>query len=167
MLKKPVRLHDVFVLLGSNLGDSINQLGRAQRLIELMCGRIMSTSSIYRTAAWGNRDQPDFYNQVIGIKTALAPDILMNKCLAIEAQMGRKRQGNWTPRIIDIDLLLYDEKTITEKNVTIPHPRLHLRKFTLIPLAEIAPDHVHPIYGMTITELLKVCSDQSEVEIIG
>lgn len=149
----------VFLLLGTNLGNRSDNLLVAIEQVQITAGKIIQASSIYETAAWGKTDQANFLNQVIEIETALAPIDLLNALLSIEEQMGRSREIKWGPRIIDIDILLYDEIVVTSDTLTVPHPALHERKFTLVPLAEIAGDQVHPIFQKKISELLAICSD--------
>ncbi|HEY9005513.1 2-amino-4-hydroxy-6-hydroxymethyldihydropteridine diphosphokinase [Ohtaekwangia sp.] len=153
----------IFLLLGTNLGDREQNLAKAKELILAQVGTITRQSSTYQTAAWGKTDQPDFYNEVIAIDTALAPEALLQATLGIEEQMGRRRTEVWGTRVIDIDILLYHDCIVATTNLTIPHPAMAQRRFTLIPLAEIAADIVHPIYKKTIRELLEHCEDQLPV----
>lgn len=153
----------IFLLLGSNLGDRSEHLATARALIESKAGKIIKTSAIYQTAAWGKTDQPDFYNQVIEIETILSPDDLLKTTLGIEVDMGRVRTETWGARTIDIDILLYSDIIVEHEHLIIPHPRMNNRKFTLIPLAEIAPGVIHPITQKTIRELLAICTDDLNV----
>jgi 2-amino-4-hydroxy-6-hydroxymethyldihydropteridine diphosphokinase len=150
----------VFLLLGTNLGNRSENLLVARKQVEITAGKIIRASSVYETAAWGNVDQANFFNQVVEIETNLAPVELLHAVLSIEEQMGRIREIKWGPRIIDIDILLYDEIIITTDFLSIPHPALHQRRFTLVPLAEIAAEQIHPVLQKTITELLSMCEDQ-------
>lgn len=153
----------IFLLLGTNLGDRSEHLVTARALIEAKAGKIIKASAIYRTAAWGKTDQPDFYNQVIEIESILSPDELLKITLGIEADMGRVRTEAWGARTIDIDILLYSDIIVEREHLIIPHPRMNNRKFTLIPLAEIAPEVMHPVARKTIRELLAICNDTLDV----
>ncbi|HXL56811.1 MAG TPA: 2-amino-4-hydroxy-6-hydroxymethyldihydropteridine diphosphokinase [Chitinophagaceae bacterium] len=156
-------MNKAYLLTGGNLGNRLNNLDDAAKLIEQYCGKIVQQSSIYKTAAWGFKDQPDFYNQVLAITTNLSPEQLMQKLLAIEEKMGRKREVKMGPRIIDIDILLFNDEIIHQSHLSIPHPRLHERRFALTPLAEIAPNIIHPVLHKTSQELLLECSDTLDV----
>jgi 2-amino-4-hydroxy-6-hydroxymethyldihydropteridine diphosphokinase len=153
----------IFLLLGTNLGDRSQHLATARALIEARAGKIIKTSAIYQTAAWGKTDQPDFYNQVIEIESILSPDELLKTTLGIEEEMGRVRTEVWGARTIDIDILLYSDIMVEREHLIIPHPRMNNRKFTLIPLAEIAPEVIHPVTQKTIRELLAICTDKLNV----
>ena len=160
-------MNTAFLLTGGNLGDRLQNLSQAAKLVELSCGKIIRASSIYKTAAWGFADQPDFYNQALQLETHLSPEKLMQKLLEIEKEMGRKRSVKMGPRIIDIDILLVDDFIINSKPLIIPHPRLAERRFALLPLAEIASEFVHPIYKKTIQQLLNECKDTLAVHKIS
>lgn len=151
--------------LGSNLGDPLLQLREAlQRLGEdASMTRVEKVSPVYRTKAWGNTEQPDFLNLVTQISTALLPEQLLEQLLQTEREMGRVRTEKWGPRTIDIDILFYNGKIVEHAGLHLPHPRLHLRNFVLIPLHAIAPELVHPVSGKTVTQLLAECPDKSEV----
>jgi len=144
---------DVYLLLGSNLGDRQGYLRQAINLIEEEVAPVSVASSLYETQSWGKTDEPDYLNQVVCIKTELPADTILKKILNIELMMGRRREVKWGSRIIDIDILFYGSDIIDEPNLVVPHPQLHNRMFTLAPLAEIAPDFVHPLLGKHIFEL--------------
>jgi 2-amino-4-hydroxy-6-hydroxymethyldihydropteridine diphosphokinase len=114
---------------------------------------------LYQTASWGNLDQPDFINQVIELKTSLSPADLLKAILKIENVLGRQRLKKWGSRTIDIDILLYEDQIVNTADLVIPHPYLSVRRFSLMPLSEIAPNLVHPISRKNITELLNELTD--------
>jgi 2-amino-4-hydroxy-6-hydroxymethyldihydropteridine diphosphokinase len=155
---------DIFLLLGSNVGDSYNNLRTAIKYIQTDAGVIRQQSSIYRTKAWGKIDQPDFLNQVIQIETTLLPQELLDSVLEIEKKMGRVRKDRWGPRIIDIDILFYNQVIVNFPKLIIPHPEIAARRFTLSPLDELAPDFLHPLLNKTIKELFTECTDALPVE---
>jgi len=156
-------MHTAYLLTGSNLGDRVSYLQQAYRLIEQYCGTISSASSFYQTAAWGLTDQPDFYNQALALQTHLQPAALMQQLLDIEQVIGRHRSVKMGPRTIDIDILLVDEAVINTELLTVPHPFLHERRFALLPLAEIAPQAIHPVLHKTVQQLLDECEDTLNV----
>ncbi len=156
-----------YLLLGSNIGDSLYHLQTAAHAIEKNAGAIIKTSAYYKTAAWGNTRQADFINQALKIKTACTAEELMQYCLNIEKEMGRRRQEKYEPRIIDIDIIFYNSEIMDTELLTIPHPHMHSRRFVLMPLSEIAPAYVHPIFKKNINSLLKTTVDKSEVKKIN
>lgn len=153
-----------YLLLGSNLGDSVKHLSEAVDLIKLRLGKILMSSSLYCTASWGKHDQPDFLNQVIALDTKMSPDKLLKEILMIETQLGRERNERWGSRTIDIDILLFGSEIIDHPNLKIPHPFLHERRFCLQPLSEIAPDIIHPILGKKVSKLLTDLTDNLSVK---
>ena len=154
----------IFILLGSNLGDRQENLDRARQEISRSIGPIVTSSSVYKTAAWGNTHQPDFYNQVIEIHSSHGPGKLLVDTQLIEQKMGRIREEKWGPRVIDIDILFYGNSVLTSEALTIPHPEIANRKFTLLPLAEIAPDFIHPVIKKSVAQMLSACTDSLGVE---
>lgn len=165
----------VFLLLGGNLGDREKNISEAKKHISLQIGSIETESSIYQTAAWGVENQPSFLNQVIEVSSLLSAQEILTQIEDIEKKLGRKRYQKWYARTIDIDILYYENEILEEedntenqtKNLKVPHPFLHERRFTLVPLVEIAPHFVHPVLGKTNFELLESCLDKLNVELIG
>ncbi len=156
-------MHSVYLLLGGNLGNRALFLKQATERIREQVGSIKQLSKLYETAAWGKTDQPTFINQVVEVETTLTPGEVLQSINSIELALGRIRQEHWGARVIDIDILLYDDLVQQSQRLTIPHPQLHLRRFTLMPLAEIAPDLVHPVLNQSIKQLLTNCPDKLEV----
>ena len=150
-----------FIGLGANLGEPEVQVRRAIRALrEIPKTRVVGASSLYRSAPIGHKDQPDFVNAVAEIETDLSARALLEELLAIEARFGRTRTFSNAPRTLDLDLLLYGNRVISEPGLIVPHPRMHERAFALAPLAEIAPDAVVPGKG-PVAVLLIACRDQS------
>ncbi|MCF6360208.1 MAG: 2-amino-4-hydroxy-6-hydroxymethyldihydropteridine diphosphokinase [Cyclobacteriaceae bacterium] len=156
--------HKTFLLLGSNLGNRAEILVQAQKEIKSQIGSIERTSSMYETLAWGIEDQPAFLNQVLQVKTILSPPNLLNSINKIEQDLGRIRHQKWGERLIDIDILYYDSEIVKTDNLIIPHHEIANRRFTLVPLVEIAAYFVHPGLGKTQEELLEVCRDELKVK---
>lgn len=151
------------LLLGCNIGNCESTFVETLRQLEKNCGKLITQSSLYRTAPWGFSEQNDFLNQVVIIETNLAPHELLTKTIEIEVELGRLRKIVNGPRTIDIDILFYNDLEVITNDLIIPHPRLHLRKFTLIPLNEIIPDYTHPTLNKTIAQLLMECGDDLNV----
>ena len=148
-----------FLLLGTNLGDRKKNLIVARQAIESSVGTISKQSSLYKSAAWGKTNQPEFYNQAIEVLTPLSPEDVLQEILFIEQTMGRRREEKWGERIIDIDILLYGNEIIATPDLVVPHPEMANRKFALKPLAEIAAHTVHPLLKIKIQKLLEQCRD--------
>ena len=161
-----MKAKQVYISLGSHLGDRLQFLKQALEQIGIQLGKVVKASKVYEAAAWGHTKQPNFYNQVIEIETALSPAQLLQGCLDIEKSLGRERSILWGERIIDLDILLYDGRSVELENLSIPHPYMHLRNFVLVPLCEIAPDLIHPILELTVSQLLERCSDKLEIKAI-
>ena len=151
------------LLLGSNVGDSVSHLRQARKKVEEKIGYIVKRSRIYRSSPWGVKGHEDYLNQAILLYTKFSPKKLMKKLLSIEKDLGRKRTETVCPRTIDIDILFYDRRVIEKKKLIIPHQRLHLRRFALIPLCDIAPHFVHPVLKKSMKKLLKKCKDKGIV----
>lgn len=155
----------VYFLLGSNLPDRIYFLQTALKLMESKLGVKIDESSVYETEPWGYNSNSLYNNQVVLFETNLSPSEVLYEILKIEQDLGRNRNAEiYENRTIDIDILFYDDLIIDEPDLKIPHPRLHLRKFALIPMKEISPDYKHPKINKTITELFKNCSDNLVVK---
>lgn len=155
---------NMYLSLGGNLGNTLEIFKNVYPILEKKIGPILHFSSIYQTKAWGNTQQADFLNQVLELNTELNPQELIAQLLNIESELGRVRKQQWEARIIDLDILFYGNQIIQESNLQIPHPFLPQRKFVLIPLAEIAPNLIHPILKKSIDNLVIDCPDSSEVK---
>ena len=156
----------VFLCLGSNLGDRAENLKQAELRIAEYVGSIISVSSVYETEPWGFESESKFLNKVLCIKTDLSPSGLLGRILMIESQLGRIRcETQYQSRNIDIDILLYNNDIVKEPVLEIPHPRMHERRFALIPIVEIAPDLVHPVLKKTLKSILRSCRDKSSVRL--
>lgn len=154
-----------FLCLGGNIGNREFTLKQAVEKINHEIGKVISQSNYYETEAWGVDNQEKYLNQCICVETQLPSNQVLKKSLEIELSLGRKRNHKETyePRTLDIDMLFYNSDIIQTKELNIPHPRLHLRKFVLIPLNEIASSFLHPILNKTIQTLLLECDDNCEV----
>ena len=158
----------VFVLLGSNLGDRELLVNQASKMIGERCGKIVAKSRLYESEPWGFKSEHWFLNQVVKIETALSPDDLMKELLEIEKELGRDRSvphEGYVSRPMDLDILYFGNKIIDTQMVIAPHPRLHDRRFTLLPLCDVAPDFVHPVMKKTNLQLLDECQDAGKVNI--
>jgi 2-amino-4-hydroxy-6-hydroxymethyldihydropteridine diphosphokinase len=159
-------MNSVVLSLGSNVGDrAANLTGAISQLLELP-GTLAKKSSVYETAPWGNTDQRSFFNQVVEIETMLEADDLMKAILEIEKRMGRTRNKKWEPRVIDIDILFFNDVRLNSKGLVIPHPRLHERRFVLEPMCEILPGRIHPVFNKTVSSLLEELHDKGEVSLM-
>lgn len=156
---------DLVLHLGSNLGNSAAMLQNAIELLEIEFGKCLVQSQIYKSAAWGVKDQPDFLNQAIVCQTNISPEECLRKIKDIELKLGRKMRSRWTEREIDIDIIFYGNQVVKQKNLEIPHKEMTNRMFVLKPLNEVIPDFVHPVLGQTVTQLLDKTKDTLKVEI--
>jgi len=151
-------------LLGSNLGNRMDYLRRARQAISQQLGSLYRISGVYSSPSWGYKSDRDFLNQAVLIETLLEPAVIMEAIHNIEGRLGRKRSGSgYNDRTIDIDILFYGQEVIDEPGLTIPHPRLHQRRFALLPLGEIASEWEHPILKKQTKEMLAECADDSVV----
>ena len=155
--------HRLYLLLGTNLGNKINNLNNAIKLLQNQMGKLICKSHIYETEPWQIDDQDPFYNQAILLETSLNPEECLRVAEQIEQNMGRTDKSKNKAREIDIDVLLYDQIQFKNSVLEIPHPRLHFRNFCLIPLMEIAGEEIHPVLNKSIEELYDLCEDQNEV----
>lgn len=159
----------IIILLGGNLGDSRLLFNKSIQLFKDYGYLLVQKSSLYSSEAWGYSSENEFLNQVLILENnKKAEDILMD-CLSIEKELGRERRNSveYRDRPIDIDILYIDRLIIEKENLTVPHPRMHLRRFTLAPLAEVLPDFIHPILKKDHKSLLLLCKDPSQVEVIS
>jgi 2-amino-4-hydroxy-6-hydroxymethyldihydropteridine diphosphokinase len=156
-------MNTAYLLTGGNMGVRQDYLQQAEQLLGDHCGRIRNASAIYETAAWGNTGQASFLNQVLELQTSLNAKQLIRRVLKLEKLMGRVREEKYGPRIIDIDILLFNQEKYSYSFLKVPHPEMQNRRFVLVPLAEIAPEIIHPVLEKTITELLAFCPDTLEV----
>lgn len=158
-------MNNVYLLTGGNLGDRKSNLLQASNFIEQSAGSLVARSGIYETAAWGITEQDAFLNQVLLIHTQLESHKLLQTLLSIEERLGRKRAAKYGPRIIDIDILFYNNEIIKSPDLTVPHPEIQNRRFVLEPLYEIAPGYVHPVFNKTVQQLLEECNDPLQVSV--
>ncbi len=152
------------VLLGGNIGDREGFLASSIEELAVRCGKVTKTSMLYETKAWGVEDQQDFLNQVVEVNSNLDPKDFLNTILTIEKDLGRVRYRKWGERVIDIDILFVENQVIDTKELKVPHPFLHYRRFTLTPLVELFPDFIHPVFNKSNKELLNDCSDPLTVK---
>lgn len=145
----------VFLGLGTNLGDRTGNLNTALKLLPEKGLKILAVSGIYETAAWGFTDQPDFLNLCLQARTDLNPGDLLDTLKILEKEIGRKESFHWGPRLIDIDILYYNNQIISEDNIRIPHPGIAQRDFVLAPLTEIAPDFINPLNHLSSSQMLE------------
>ena len=164
MEKMPLtKMNTAYIGVGSNLSDKLDNCRKAIELIDNIedC-TVMKQSGFYRTEPVGVTSQDWYVNGVICVETRLSAQELIRFLLSIETQMGRVRKKKWESRIIDLDILLYEHYVIDEKTLTIPHPRMHMRKFTLMPMVQLDPDLVHPVLGKTMSDLFDDLAEEGQ-----
>jgi 2-amino-4-hydroxy-6-hydroxymethyldihydropteridine diphosphokinase len=158
-------LHKTYIALGTNLGDRLENLQQARQALSPQA-TIIAESPVYETPPWGYLDQPAFLNQVVEAQTLLSPQALIAHLKSLEARLGRVPGILNGPRLIDLDLLFYDDLRLETPTLTIPHPRMVGRGFVLKPLADLAPDYRHPVFGATVAEMLQECDLQGIVQYV-
>lgn len=156
-------MNTAYLLIGGNIGNRMANLQAAREAIAEQAGTLKGISDVYETAAWGLEDQPPFLNQALELHTNLEPKALLDVLLQVEKGLGRARDKKWGPRLIDIDILLYNDDVVEEEGLRIPHPQMPYRRFVLQPLVQIAGDKIHPLLHQSIYEMLLHCPDPLEV----
>ena len=158
-----------YILFGSNMGDKEALFAQACLLINNRCAHVVQVSAAYESEPWGFEAEEWFLNRIIVVETDKGPEEVLQQLLDIERELGRVRhpeiQG-YTSRTVDLDLLYFGQRVINTDSLTVPHPRLHLRRFALVPMCEVAPEWVHPVFGMTQQELLQQCPDECTVRVM-
>jgi 2-amino-4-hydroxy-6-hydroxymethyldihydropteridine diphosphokinase len=165
MLNKALECSTAYLLLGGNLGNREANLELAVSLLNEKVGEVVSVSALYKTAAWGKTDQPAFLNQAVALRTSLTALEVLTKALAIEQDLGRVRKDKWGERLIDIDLILFGDEIIDiPGKLQVPHPHMQNRRFVMEPLAEIAPEVIHPVLGKTMLNISQNINDPLTVK---
>jgi 2-amino-4-hydroxy-6-hydroxymethyldihydropteridine diphosphokinase len=159
-------MRNIFLGIGSDLGNREGNLRRAVNSISEIIGPVQVSSSVYESEPWGFRSESMFLNIVVKTESQLSPHKLLEAIISIESEMGRIRtEQHYSSRIIDIDILLMDDLIINEADLNVPHPRMHQRKFVLVPISEIAGDIMHPVFKKSIKTLLEECADGSSLKL--
>ena len=158
-------MHQVFLGIGGNTGNKHDNFDKVYTFIKNDLGDIIKCSSVYETPPWGFESEENFWNQIAVIETKHSPELLLKKIVEIENRFGRERgTTNYTSRKMDIDILYFDTLVIETEKLTIPHTHIQKRLFVLVPLAEIAPEFVHPLLRLNSLQMLKNCSDSSTIK---
>lgn len=160
-------MSEVFIQLGSNLGNRMQALNKAMDLMHNMLGKPLKISGIYESQAWGNENQENFLNCVVSYKTSMHPLELLKHLKEIEIKIGRVQNTKWGPRLIDLDILMFGKSVFLANDLKIPHPKMSQRAFVMIPLADIAPNLIHPIFGQTISAMKDACTDPLLVKLVN
>ena len=161
-MQKISAVETCYILFGSNLGDKNGIFDQACLYINNRCGHVVKVSAAYESEPWGFESEEWFLNRVIVLETLMTPENLLKELLEIERKLGRERHPEvegYTSRTADLDILYYGQRVICTETLIVPHPRLHRRRFALLPMCEVAPDMIHPAFGRTQTELLEHCPD--------
>lgn len=159
-------MNKVYLILGGNLGNRAANISAAIQSLQKSGIRILKTSALYETEPWQMSADTSFLNQAVEAETQLEARHVLDVCLSIEKQAGRERTaGGYSSRAIDIDILFFNNEVITEPGLVVPHPRLQLRRFVLVPMHELNSGFLHPVLGKTIVQLLDECADNAEVKV--
>jgi len=156
-------MRTVYIGIGSNLGDKLNNCLKSIDLVERIPGcHVKAQSDFFQTEPVGVEDQDWYVNSVISLQTDLSAQQLQKSLLAIETDLGRERKQKWDPRTIDLDIILFGQDLINEKNLTVPHPLMHERRFVLVPMVQLAPDLIHPVFEKNMAELLDALPEERQ-----
>lgn len=157
-------MNQIYILLGANLGNPTSQIAQASTLLQDRIGPIVKSSALYVSEGWGVTDQPLFYNQALIIQTDLDKQTCLSICQEIETELGRTRLVKWGARLIDIDIIYFNDEVYESEDLVIPHPLMQFRNFVLVPFCEIAEDYVHPLLRQTNRQLLSKSEDELVVK---
>ncbi len=157
------RNNKVVLSLGGNIGDVKSIFLKTIELLNERVGLVELISPIYKTEAWGVENQADFLNQVLLLSTHLQAKEVLTACLKIEVELGRIRKEKWGERVVDVDVLFYNDAIFNSKELTVPHPFIQERNFVLVPLVDILPEYQHPVLGESMVELKNKCNDKLQV----